>query len=345
MAGYREKFLRSVHFLGGTLSPKLLVNITNKRLIVPIYHAVSDAPIKHIKHLYKVKNVKEFTNDLDFLLKNFTPIDYDQLKTIIEEGTIPKKNSFILTFDDGLKEFYEVISPILLKKGIPAICFLNSDFIDNKSLFFRYKASLLLESFSVDKNLQTKIEVKNWIIKNSFGKKNELKQLILSANYNNQQILDSLAKSIDLDFNEYLQNHEPYLNSIQIDELIKMGFFFGSHSCDHPEYQYLNLADQISQTEKSMAEISGKFGLKYNTFAFPFTDYGVSKKYFDQILKVKKSIDLSFGSAGLKNELYSNHIQRIPFEVGNLNAKEILNSEYLYYIIKFIFGKNTIFRK
>ena len=47
----------------------ILVKGTGQRNIYPFYHAVSDEELIHIKHLYKVRTVKEFERDLDFLLK------------------------------------------------------------------------------------------------------------------------------------------------------------------------------------------------------------------------------------------------------------------------------------
>ena len=52
--------------------------------------------------------------------------------------------------DDGLSGCHRYIAPLLRKKGIPASFFLNNRFIDNKSLFYRYKASLLVHQVKKD---------------------------------------------------------------------------------------------------------------------------------------------------------------------------------------------------
>ncbi|WP_262708643.1 polysaccharide deacetylase family protein [Natronoflexus pectinivorans] len=58
----------------------------------------------------------------------------------------PASKIFHLTFDDGLSEIYHETIPILEKKGIPATIFLNTGFIDNKKMFYRFKSSLVIES-------------------------------------------------------------------------------------------------------------------------------------------------------------------------------------------------------
>jgi len=129
---------------------KLLTILTNKKIIVPVYHTVAKQPLPHIKHLYRMKTVQEFQKDLDFLLKYFEPIDAETLHNYRIHKIVPRKPVFHLTFDDGMKEVYEIIAPILLKKGIPATFFVCSGFVDNKALFFRHRESLELETIQIE---------------------------------------------------------------------------------------------------------------------------------------------------------------------------------------------------
>ncbi len=341
MPGYREKFLKTLSFWGAAIPTKLLIRITKQNLIVPVYHIVTDNQVDHIKHLYPIKKVKDFTKDLDFLLKNYTPIDYFTLKDLVCNGNKTEQNSLLLTFDDGLREFHDIISPILLQKGIPAICFLNSDFIDNKGLFYRYKASLLIDAFSKNEKLVKKEQVLKWLNLHSDGKGDNLRKTILSITFQNQQSLNLLAQHINLDFDQYLLEKQPYLTSSQIIALKDKGFYFGSHSCNHPEYRYLSLSEQVKQTKVSVEKITKQFSLSYKAFAFPFTDYGVSKDFFQTILERERIVDISFGCAGLKGDTFPCHVQRIPFEMSDLNANKILNNEYIYYFLKYILRKNV----
>ncbi|NUO01588.1 MAG: polysaccharide deacetylase family protein [Saprospiraceae bacterium] len=343
MAGYRNAFLRFFRKPGALLPTPWLAAWSGQRFIVPVYHAVADENPEHIRHLYPVKTVREFTADLDFLLKTYQPIRLADLELLLNEGIFPKTNAFLLTFDDGLREFFDLIAPLLLQKGIPAICFLNSDFIDNRGLFFRYKASLLIGTFERKKEQASNPLVTQWLRQYAAGAKN-IRSALLSVSYQHQGALDELAAVIDFDFSDYLTRQQPYLNSGQVASLQKQGFFFGAHSCDHPEYRFLSLEEQIRQTRESVADVCERFALPYRTFAFPFTDYGVSKAFFQNLYGQAPVLDLSFGCAGLKKDSFPRHIQRIPFETGDLSAKEILNNEYLYFLLKALAGKNRIRR-
>ncbi len=318
----------------------LLSKLTCQSVILPFYHTVSDSESIHIKHLYETKSISKFEKELDFLLKDFQAIDFIEYSKCILEGT-PLKNRFLLTFDDGLKEFYTIIAPILKRKGIPAMNFLNSGFVDNKDLFYRYKVSVLIEKLQTSTfSVSTQHAIKKWFLEQGITLDDNYKGL-LKITYQQKETLESLAQIISFDFKDYLNEEEPYLTSKQINELIEQGFNFGAHSIDHPPYHTIHLEEQIRQTKESIHTISSDFNLNCNTFSFPFTDFNVSKTFFNEI---KSNVELTFGCAGLKNDSVNFNKQRIPFEFDGFNGEEILRGEYLYYIFKSLLNKNTIHR-
>jgi peptidoglycan/xylan/chitin deacetylase (PgdA/CDA1 family) len=324
---------------------KLLIRITREKIIFPFYHLVSDEEIPHVKHLYQVRTSREFIHDLDFFLKFYRPIGISDFLGSINKGQSLPGKSFLLSFDDGLREFHDIAVPILLRKGIPAVCFLNSEFIDNKDLFYRYKASLLIERLQNGNSLTDKKNTHvNWFLENHLRFSDDYLGL-LNISYANRYLLDELALKLDFHFDEFLLKKRPYLDSAQISSLRQQGFAFGAHSIDHPEYRFLEEEEQIRQTSVSIDLISKRFGIKEKLFSFPFTDHGVKRTFFEKVLNpVSPLADLTFGGAGLKKDSIQRNIQRIPFEGTSLNAKQILGTEYLYYMIKAIFGKNMIRR-
>ncbi len=322
-----------------------LIWITGKRSIFPFYHLVSDDDIPHVKHLYRVRTTKEFILDLDFLLRYYKPIGISDFLSSINNGRPLQDKSFLLSFDDGLREFHDVAAPILQQKGIPAVCFLNSGFIDNTNLFYRYKASLLIERLQNRNDLTEKKHIlENWFLENHLSFTADYHGL-LEISYDDRHLLDELASMLDIHFDEFLLKQKPYLDSVQIFSLIQQGFTFGAHSIDHPEYRFLKEEEQIRQTAGSIRIVAEKYEIKEKLFSFPFTDHGVKRTFFENVFNPLRPIaDLTFGGAGLKRDSIRRNIQRIPFEGTSLNAKEILGTEYLYYMIKAIFGKNMIKR-
>lgn len=298
---------------------------------MPFYHTIGEVQnLPHITHLYSPRSPQQFEKDLDYLLKYFVPVDLNFLKQQLYLNQ-PNKNYFHLTFDDGLREFYDIAAPILLKKGIPATVFLNTAFVDNQDLFFRYKASLIIDFLN-----------KNNIIEE---RKKRIHQIategILAINFSSRKKLDEIAEVLNINFHDWLKKYEPYLTTVQIKRLHHQGFTFGGHSINHPLFSEINLTEQVRQATDSVLFANKITQDKTNAFAFPFTDFGVSNEFFQQVFN-EKMIDISFGTAGLKKQRFLQHFQRFPMEGTDWAAEDLIKTEYLYYIVKSAFGKNKI---
>ena len=342
MAGYREKFIHTFSKVAPYFSNNFLTLLSKQNLILPVYHLVSDKKVKHITHLYSYKGKKEFLKDLDYLQKNYEPISLAKLIKMTQEGSDLKRRYFLLTFDDGLREFGEVVAPILKDRGLTAVCFLNNDFIDNKNLFFRFKISLLVDRLQSPISGATMEQVCQVI--SSAPSRAAICKALLTLTYHDQETITKIGHLLNLDFTKYLTDERPYLSSQEIRDLMQQGFEFGAHSLDHPEYYLIDQAEQLKQTHSSIHELDDRFNLPYKTFAFPFTDHQVKLNFFHSLHKAIPDIDLTFGSAGQKRDLAPLHFQRIPMEMGTLSGKKIIQSELLYYLLKRPFGKNTLLR-
>jgi peptidoglycan/xylan/chitin deacetylase (PgdA/CDA1 family) len=318
-----------------TLMPNFLFKkIISRDLIIPLYHVISDLRVKHVENIYHVKSTKTFEKDLDFFLKFYNPISVDDFYNSILNKSKVDKPSFLLTFDDGLKEFKEVISPILIRKGIPAICFLNSGFLDNKNLFYRHKASLLINE--IDKIDEHSIFIRKWKSQN-FISNLSLKKMILSIDYNKKHLLDELAIFINYDWNDYLSSQKPYLSTEDICFLQKKGFWFGAHSIDHPRYNKISFEEQIRQTESSLKFINERFNIKEKLFALPFSDKEVNEGFFNKVYQ-QNTVDITFGTSGFsKSRKYFNHQQRISFD-------ENISAESIMFIYSFFQFSKKVFR-
>jgi peptidoglycan/xylan/chitin deacetylase (PgdA/CDA1 family) len=303
---------------------------------------VNDDEVVHIKHLYAHKNIQQFKDDIDFLLKKYSPISLLELLTFIKYGRSLPKKAFLLTFDDGFREMHDIVAPILLEKGIPATFFLNSDFIDNRKLFYQHKASILAEYCQGSLSINSIKKIKEILLKNNFEFK-DIVSGVLSIKYEQKDIMDKIAGLINVDLNEYLLRYKPYLRTEQIKGLINNGFTIGAHSIDHPLYSTLSLEDQLNQTVESMKHVRQQFSLNYGAFAFPHSDHNVSKQYFDKIYD-SGLVDISFGTGGIVNDSIPYNLQRISMEKPLLPAKQIVSYQYARKLFRQITGNGQILR-
>jgi len=299
---------------------------SNSPVFLPFYHLVSDTKIPYILN-YPYPNSAQFESELDYYLKYFKPVS---LKYILENPT-PKEKVFHLSFDDGLRECFDLIAPILLKKGIPATFFVNSGFSDNKDLFHRYKASLILSELNKTKNTEAEV----FLAKNGINRDS-----ILQCNISQLEILNKTAAILHLDFSKILNDKKPYLSTEQILDIQKKGFSIGAHSKNHPEFYKISEEEQLNEIKESINWVVDNFNPEIKTFAFPFTDDGVSLDLLQQ-LKSENICDLTFGTAGLKYDECDTHFQRYPAEQ-NGNFKLNLKAECVYFKLRNALGKATV---
>lgn len=335
---------RIVSSIVSKIPSSLLGWITRTSLIIPYYHMVSDDEVLHTKHLYLHKNIKQFKDDLDFLLKNFVPINLSDLMDFLKHDRALSDRAFLLTFDDGFREMHDIVAPILLEKGISATFFINSNFIDNKRICYQHKASILaeysLKSLSQGGGVLSKID--ELLLKNKINP-TDIKKGILSINYRQRDIIDEIAQLIDIDFNDYLKRNKPYMTSEQIRRLINEGFSIGAHSIDHPLYSSLSSEDQLHQTMESVKFVKERFGLEYGVFAFPHNDNGVSKKFFNEILD-SGLIDATFGTGGIIYDIVPNHFQRFSLEKPVMSAEKIIVLQYAKKLYRLLKGSDETVR-
>lgn len=322
---------------------KTLLRLSSEKVIFPFYHLISDSQPLHTKHLYKSISSLQFKKDLDFMLKYYTPASIENVIDYVAKGKKSSKPLFSLSFDDGLSECFEFVMPILKEKGIPATFFINSAFVDNKLLFHKHKCSLLIEAL-YKKNNKNRIPEVQIILSASNSNLNLLSKQIKNLNYFDEEIINQIANLMEIDFNLYLTNIKPYMTTTQIQQAIEMGFSVGSHGIDHPEFYLLDNARMRYQVEESFRFLNEKFKLTNHYFAFPFTDYNVPRSFFNYLTN-HENIAFSFGTAGLKRDMETKHIQRIPMEVNKYNeGADIIRSEYSYYFFKSFFRKNYLTR-
>ena len=310
-----------------------LIGWSDQYTLFPFYHTVSPRPLPHISHLYRALTPAEFEKDLDQMLRWFEPVSLGDY--LDQAGLKSNKRRMVLTFDDGLSGCHKYIAPLLKKKGIPATFFLNNRFIDNRSLFYRYKASLLVHQVKNDCRSRERVAE---FLKISAD---QVEASIMLAGYEQRKLLDALALEIGLDITSYLGSSQVYMNDKEIRELMEWGFELGGHSADHIDFRNLEPDEMIRQVTLSLEDLQQRFGINTGYFAFPFTSDGIPKKVIEHLLE-GGTVKALLGSAGLKRTGKHAFIQRVPMEQPGIQADDVLRVEYFYYLLKKTVGRNRL---
>jgi peptidoglycan/xylan/chitin deacetylase (PgdA/CDA1 family) len=334
--------------LSRNLNLQNLINTTCEYVMMPFYHAILPEPQPHFRQLYSIPTPEDFRNDMLFLLKHFEPVQTEELLNWTLAGRPKRKPALWLSFDDGFKCVYDYTVPILEELGIPATFFINPAFVDNKSFLYRLTTSLILDKIEKNKPDKTQEKEINELLFDWGYQGGEMKKNIKHVSYIDKPVLKKIAGVLDMDTDQIISDAAPYMTTEQLKTLVDKGFDIGSHSIDHPLLSEMHPIDRWNQIEESMDWVQENFKQKHRLFAFPFTDYGLKREFFNRLFEPgNELVDMSFGTAGFRRGRVARHLQRLPMDKGraDLDGEMIVRGEYFNCRLKKLVGKYRIRRE
>jgi peptidoglycan/xylan/chitin deacetylase (PgdA/CDA1 family) len=285
------------------LVSKIFPNVYRPKhnILLPFYHNVNDENPVHTSYLFEIPTVQKFIKDLDYLCRRYEPVDLATVIDCVENNRTLPKLSFHLTFDDGFRELYDPIAPILLQKGIPATFFVCSSAVNNKALLTTNLSALILQAAEQTGEVPPEYRDKKFA---------KFHTDIRKLPWHEPEQAEYFRDYYDIDVDCYLQSAQPYLTSVQIRELAGKGFTFGSHSDEHLPFKAFGIKWARQDIATSVAFIRDELGLPCESFAFPFNDGGVSRDRYEALRE--NGVKVSFGTAGPKLDSVPFSLQRYP---------------------------------
>ncbi len=262
------------------------------------YHAVTNGEMLHVKNLYPPVSAEDFEATLVALKKRYTFVSYADLVAAFEgKAYLPKKAAH-LSFDDGFVENYTVVMPILQKLEIPCMFFLTSEWIDNQALFYRSKVSLCVEKVNTmnEAALNASIET---IGDDGVTDKDSLLRKVMRFKQEDEDEVSRYCAALGVDTDAYLKEAQPFLSTVQIQEMYAAGFTFGGHSVSHRKFVQLPVERVEAEIVDSCKKIQEITGQKEVPFAFPNSATGFDRKLLTEIREKNVVLGLIFNSKGL----------------------------------------------
>lgn len=232
---------------------------------------------------------QQFEDQLKILKKIGSFISQKDLRNSIENGDMIPNKSMIITFDDGLKEQYDLALPILKKLRIPATFFISSKTLEEKKILNVHKVHMVrsvvspaemlnaLEVYCNGKEIVVdfKLAQEKGIIHYKYDtiEAATLKYLLnfLLSKENQEQFISTLFEQYFSGEEEKLHN-ELYMNEDQIYELGQLDYI-GSHGYDHDPIALKNEKEQEIQIEKSCKVLSKVTGNEIYSFSYPYGSF------------------------------------------------------------------------
>lgn len=278
-----------------------IIILLKAMLTISNYHYIRDNFETEFPSIFGVSPMF-FRQQLLLLKRTGVFIHPNDLINNLDEILKSEQNYILITFDDGLKEQYDLALPILTELNIPAIFFINTINFIEKKVSLVHKIHLVRSVVSTvvlyeklvyftGKNLSLP-EVKK---AHEFYRFDD--NLSAEFKYFLNVLLDykTQEKFINALFLAYFDEHEIlerlYMKTDEIKELIKLGFV-GSHAHSHSPLGLFNLETirQELTISKSYLESLGNA-----TIAFISYPYGTKEAVSGAVARIAKEVGYEFG--------------------------------------------------
>ncbi len=302
---------------------------------IVMYHYVrpiSESAYPKIKGL----ELDGFVRQLEFFQKNKKIVSTSEvIEAVTNKQDLPS-DSVWLTFDDGYKDHYDYVAPILEKMGIDAAFFPVSDVYESKRLLDVNKVHYILASTNSNEDLIETLRAEMYIggyAKEDF--ENCWNLMDKSSRYDSEGViffkrmlqrdlpLDVRTKILDKIFKivvgrtESDVSNELYMSKDELVSLHNRGFTIGSHSASHSWLNSLTYDEQKSELDKSLTALKCIVGDTTNwIMCYP---YGM---YNDDTLALLSLADCAFALTTKVGP--ANIITQNKYELTRLDTNDFL---------------------
>jgi len=280
-------------YLGNPFFTKLIKNISNPKIVVLCYHDICHDD-ESIDSWLRIKQHR-FERQLLLLSEIGTFLYPDQL--FDHQFSPNRKLNFIVTFDDGFVNNYNLALPVLKKLHIPALFFISTKHIHSGDPFWFDWITTPIQRHSINRINLTSQGLKTYFFsKNNEDRWTTIQELLVDIkkignfdhsyvepiiNYFKQEFMDCQK--------EILEKFRP-LNKSEIIDMKDSGLcFFGSHAHNHYILTHLDESSLINELNLSKKLLEQLLNEKVNSIAYP------NGNYSSTIIKECQNLGYKFG--------------------------------------------------
>jgi peptidoglycan/xylan/chitin deacetylase (PgdA/CDA1 family) len=262
-------------FLGALFAQPWLSTIarlwSTNSLVVLAYHRVrrrgETSPFAD--SVFSVE-VDEFARQMAWLAKNTRPMsETDVLACIMQRKPFPKRATLV-TFDDGYSDQFIVCAPILKRYEVPAICFIPTSPISERTTYWWDEIAWIVKRTEADLVTlgQRRFDL------SAKGRLHAIDLLI--EHFKETGALERMALMEDLRRRLAVEDvpHEVADMALMTWEQVKVlgdyGVSVGCHTVDHSMLSQLDGSAQERDLRSSKAELESRTGRPVLSVAYPF---------------------------------------------------------------------------
>lgn len=302
------------------------------RCAIIMYHYVRELENTRYPKI-KGRRLSDFKSQIRYLEDEYEFLTIeDCIDAVYNEKKLPD-NSALLTFDDGYKDHYENVFPILEEKNIQGCFFpsaramMDDEILDVNKIHFILavneeedkidglldKVYELLDEYRKEYNLNSNEEYYSKLaVEGSY----DPEEIIFIKRLFQKELPESLRrKMVDALFKEFVGvkekvfSNELYMNMNQLKCMQRNGMYIGSHGYDHYWLNSISQEKLVDEIDNSI-DFLKKVGTPDElwTFCYPYGAYN------DDIIKLlqEKGFKLGFTTEQKKAEIEERYAMELP---------------------------------
>ena len=248
---------------------------------------------------------EDFSFQLDVLGRSASFLSMDDIVDIVDGKRSLPDRSVVITFDDGLKEQYELAWPVLQKKGIPAIFYANTRPIEENFVTTTHKIHIVRAYTHPDEllnHLQNVLAKEN--LEFSLPYAHEAQKVYRYDSVENARLKFFLNHMLEekqqeivvgqifqkAGFDQTNISNELYMDKSMAAELAESGCL-GTHGHAHRPLGLLCNETALSDFVTSMNKLNQWTGLNMKTLSYPF---GFKEACSEEVARQAEKMGIKF---------------------------------------------------
>ncbi len=236
-----------------------------------VYHRITDQSYPQ-DQFYPERglavNTGNFAAQMEYISKYKKPLAMPEFEKNLQNGSL-RKDSIVVTFDDGYRDNLTEALPILEKYDVPATIFVTSGFISREEYPWWHA---LGSTISKSESVRFKFSGNNYdfpchTVEQKFATFYELDRIFKSLNSSQKSELCSLI----FDTECIRKAREPFLSWEEVVQLDRHPLItIGAHTHTHSVFRTLTNEELVQELKISQTFLESKLGHPVLYFAYPY---------------------------------------------------------------------------
>lgn len=284
---------------------------------VLLFHSIDDRDLLSLKDLGNIRP-DLFSKLIVRLKKEFDIVRLEELVRCVSGDSKPKDRLLAITFDDGPKSYMTQALPVMEVYDVPSTCFLITDCVDDKVLYWRYLYNFCInmgfeQELTAFINYEYKTNIKaSEIVSFSRDHYDRTKNLCIIEKLLEKVVPEELCRKQDRDL---------FLSMEDIEKLKQHPLVsFGVHTRSHPVLKYLSDEEIYHEIAGSLDFYQSRIGGDAPMLSIPFgrlfMDYDERAIAIAQSLSINVVLSAYGGGNAEGQPLYN--LRRISVHEGKL---------------------------